>query len=86
MDINKWMNSMDKVYSDRFDSVKEFENFAVGFIDFLVNYTTDETLVDILDDTEMIAILAYEVRLALEELPSNVWMKSYISCLDDYIL
>ena len=86
VDINKWMNSMDKVYSDRFDSVKEFEVFASNFIDFLVNYTTDDTLVDILDDTEMIAILAYEVRLALEELPSNVWMKSYISCLDDYIL
>lgn len=86
VDINKWMNSMDKVYSDRFDSVKEFDVFASNFIDFLVNYTTDETLVDILDDTEMIAILAYEVRLVLEELPSNVWMESYIRCLDDYIL
>lgn len=86
LDINKWMSSMDKAYSDRFDSVHEFETFASNFIDFLVNYTTDNTLVRVLDDTEMVAILAYEVRMALTELPSNVWMKKYISLLDDYIL
>lgn len=86
VDIKKWANSMDKFYSDRFDSVKEFEYWASNHVDFLVNYTTDETLVDLLDDTEMIAILAYELRAALMELPTNVWLKSYIKFLDDYIL
>lgn len=86
VDINKWAGSMDKFYSDRFDSVKEFEYWASNHVDFLVNYTTDETLVNVLDDTEMIAILAYEVRNALMELPTNVWLKSYIKLLDDYIL
>lgn len=86
LDINKWMESMNKVYADRFDSIPEFEAFASNFIDFLVNYTTDDTLVNVLDDTEMVAILAYEVQMALSELPSNIWLKKYIALLDDYIL
>lgn len=86
LDINKWMESMDKVYTDRFDYIPDFTAFASNFIDFLINYTTDDTLVKMLDGTEMAAILAYEVQMALSELPSNIWLKEYIGLLDDYIL
>lgn len=86
LDIKKWVQSMDKLYNDRFESVKEFENFAGGFIDFLVNYTTDETIVDIVDDTEMVALLAYNLKMRLEELPTNVWLTTYVKFIDDYII
>lgn len=86
LDITKWAQHMDDLYKKRFTSVKEFENFAMGFIDFLVNYTTDETIVDFVDDAEMAAILAYNLKAELEALPTNVWLTAYIKFIDDYII
>lgn len=86
LNVGKWMESMDKVFDERFESIAEFEAFASNFVDYIINYTTDDTLVNTLDDTEMVAILAYEVRMALKELPSNIWINNYINMLDDYIL
>ena len=87
VDIKKWAANMDKLYKARFDTVKNFENFATNYIDFLVNDTDpmiDPTITT--DVTEMAAILAYDVREKLEKLPKNPWLDVYIKMLDDYIL
>ena len=78
---------MDKLYKARFDTVKNFENFATNYIDFLINDT--DPMIDpaiTTDMTEMAALLAYDVREKLGKLPKNPWLDVYIKMLDDYIL
>lgn len=87
VDIKKWAANMDKLYKARFDTVKNFENFATNYIDFLINDT--DPMIDpaiTTDMTEMAALLAYDVREKLEKLPKNPWLDVYIKMLDDYIL
>lgn len=87
VDIKKWAANMDKLYKARFDTVKNFENFATNYIDFLINDT--DPMIDpaiTTDITEMAALLAYDVREKLEKLPKSPWLDVYIKMLDDYIL
>lgn len=87
VDIKKWAANMDKLYKARFDTVKNFENFATNYIDFLINDT--DPMIDpaiTTDMTEMAALLAYDVRKKLGELPKSPWLDVYIKMLDDYIL
>lgn len=87
VDVDKWAASMNKLYKARFDTVKVFESFATNYIDFLINNT--DPMIDpaiTTDMTEMAALLAYDVRERLEELPKSPWLDVYIKMLDDYIL
>lgn len=86
IDKEKWAKSMDKLYSERFESVEEFEVFATSFIDYLVNYTKDSEASEYLDATEMAAILAYQVVEELNKLPKNKWLNKLMELYDDYIL
>lgn len=81
IDINRWANSMPKLYKDRFGNLKTFEEFAVNYVDFLINNAD-------CDDCGMYgsAILAYDIVQALKKLPQNNWLDRYMSILDDYIL
>lgn len=85
IDVSKWIDSMHSLYSTRFKTMKEFEYFASSHIDFLINNTYDKSLSS-LTEVDMQAIIAYDLSEALKELPSNVWIKSYIKFLNDYIL
>lgn len=86
VDIDKWAKNMTQLYSKRFFDMKEFEAFATGYIDFLVNYTDDPQHYGKLDPTEMGCLIAYEVREALLKLPKNAYLDTYIEMYDDYIL
>lgn len=86
IDVEKWAKSMDSLYSKRFDSEKEFEAFASNFVDCLINYTEDPEAAAYLDETEMGAILAYQVREELNKLPKNKWLDIWMKMYDDYIL
>lgn len=86
LDIEKWAKSMDTLYSKRFDNEKEFEAFASNFVDYLINYTEDPEAAAYLDETEMGAILAYQVREKLSKLPKNKWLDIWMKIYDDYIL
>lgn len=86
IDVEKWAKSMDSLYSKRFENEKEFEAFASNFVDYLVNYTEDPEALSYLDETEMGAILAYQVREKLSKLPRNKWLDIWMKMYDDYIL
>ena len=72
---------MPKLYKDRFGNFKTFEEFAINYVDFLINNAD-------CDDCGMYgsAILAYDIVQALKKLPQNNWLDGYMSILDDYIL
>lgn len=86
IDINKWIDSMDRLYSKRFGDVKEFEHFASGLVDYLIHYTKDEDALEVADDDEVSAALAFNVIEALKELPSNEWLDKWIEMYEDYLL
>lgn len=88
VDIKKWANSMESLYRKRFGSIKQFEDFASNYVDYLINSTYDESIMAEInnDDTAMAAILAYDVREELQKLPENPWLNVYINLLDDYII
>lgn len=86
IDVEKWAKSMDSLYSKRFDDEKEFEAFASNFVDYLITYTEDPEAAAYLDETEMGAILAYQVREELNKLPKNKWLDIWMKMYDDYIL
>lgn len=86
IDVEKWAKSMDSLYSKRFENEKEFEAFASNFVDYLINYTEDPEALSYLDETEMGAILAYQVREKLSKLPRNKWLDIWMKMYDDYIL
>lgn len=86
IDVEKWAKSMDSLYNKRFENEKEFEAFASNFVDYLINYTEDPEALSYLDETEMGAILAYQVREKLSKLPRNKWLDIWMKMYDDYIL
>ena len=86
IDVGKWAKSMDSLYSKRFENEKEFEAFASNFVDYLINYTEDPEAAAYLDNTEMGAVLAYQVREKLNKLPKNKWLDIWMKMYDDYIL
>ena len=82
IDIRKWANSMPKLYTDRFGDDKTFEEFAINYVDFLINnaeFTTDY-------NQWGSAILASDIVEELKKLPENKWINIYISILNDYII
>lgn len=81
IDIKRWASSMPKLYRDRFGDLKTFEEFAINYVDFLINNAD-------CGDCGMYgtAILAYDIVQALKKLPQNDWLDEYMSILDDYIL
>lgn len=85
VDAEKWAASLDKVYKQRFGTVKEFSAFASNFLDFLVNNASDPTLDDTLDPVEASSVLAYYVRQELTKLPKSKWLDEWIKLYDDYI-
>lgn len=86
IDVEKWAKSMDSLYSKRFENEKEFEAFASNFVDYLISYTEDPEALNYLDNTEMGAVLAYQVREKLSKLPRNKWLDIWMKMYDDYIL
>lgn len=86
VNITKWVNSMDSLFNRRFHDNHNFTAFASSFVDYLVNYTEDPDLKEVLDPAEMAAIIAYYVVIELEKLPSNKWIEILINLYKDYIL
>jgi hypothetical protein len=86
IDIDKWVKAMNNLYTKRFGDVKTFEEFAVNYVSFLIDNTKDESLVEVLDATDMSCILAYNVMIELAKYPSNPWLEAYIKLLDDFVL
>lgn len=85
LDVNKWVNSMDTLYSKRFGTIKEFEYFASGIVDFLINCTDYGNTLSKEDSLELAAATAYKVIEALKELPSNKWIDKWIEIYEEYI-
>ena len=87
VDIKKWAENLNKIYTNIFGSVPNFESFATNYVDFVLNNFVDEELDKLTNDPyEATSILAFKVKEYMEKLPKNVWINKYISILDDFII
>lgn len=91
MDVNRWVEGMPAIFEKRFgegeEGLKVFNAWANGLLDFICWYTDDpELIANGHDDGELSAILAYDVSEKLSELKENVYIKSYIEMLQNYIM
>lgn len=85
IDVKDWAENMDEIFDARFGDVVEYESVAVNIADYLFNYTEEEVIYNFCTPREAVAILAYDVKEALLELPENKYILSLISICNDYI-
>lgn len=91
IDLDKWVNNMSKLYSNRFGNDKEgfssFSYWADTYTEYLTMYIEDENLRALgYDSTEIGAIYSYKLIIELEKLTPNIYIKEYISSLEKYLL
>ena len=87
INIPKWLESMNRLYKNRFGTVDNFEQFALWYLEYLISNTTDEEALKQLDDKyHLEAIVAYDLRERLKEFPSNPWLNEYIEQLEVFIV
>lgn len=91
IDLDKWVNNMSKLYSNRFGNDKEgfsaFSYWADTYTEYLTMYIEDENLRALgYDSTEIGAIYSYKLITELEKLTPNIYIKEYISSLEKYLV
>lgn len=86
VDLNKWILSMNKLYTERFENINTFRDFAANHVDFLINNAYDDTLSKKYDATDMVCLVAYDLMMELSNYPKNPWLEVYIELLNDNIL
>lgn len=85
INIKEWAKNMEEIFDNRFHDVVEFEAVAVNIADYLFNYIDEEVVYNFCTPREAVAILAFDVKEALAELPDNKYILSLMSICDDYI-
>ena len=91
IDVKKWAQGMVPLYERRFGKgekgMKLFKAWAEGYVEFLCWFSDDESLVDMgLDDDELAALCAHDIIEELTKLPMNVYIKTYIDILEEYLI
>lgn len=91
VDIEKWAKNLVPLYERRFGKGElgnqHFQDWADTYCEFLTFGIQDKELEDMgLDDTDIQSIYAYDLIVALSELPENIYIKMYIEELEKYII
>ena len=87
IDINKWANNMETLYTKRFGS-PENDNFGYwvdNLLDFIAGEVYDCKLVEKGEDF-MWAIWAYDVMVELEKFPKNKYLEVFSKSLERWLI
>ena len=87
IDINKWANNMETLYTKRFGS-PENDNFGYwvdNLLDFIAGEVYDCKLVEKGEDF-MWAIWAYDVLIELEKFPKNKYLEVFSKSLERWLI
>lgn len=84
--LNDLAISSDELFNERFDHINTFKVWAEQFVEFLVYYTEDPSLMTVGDD-EIAAYIAYGLQERLENLTTkNDYINCFINILNKYII
>ena len=81
IDLKQWAKNMETLFDKRFKTMKDFEAWAANYIDFLVWDLDDPKLIKT-DDTGLIG--SQQMLDIIGDLPSNKYIRSFISMLEGY--
>ena len=82
INIKEWAKNMVPLFDARFKNIKDFEDWAEGYIDFLVWDLEDPKLSKSVDAPSIGSAQMVEV---LKELPENKYITIFITILNNYI-
>ena len=82
INIREWAKSMVPLFDARFKNINDFENWAEGYIDFLVWDLEDPELSKPEDAPSIGSAQMVEV---LKKLPENKYITIFITILNNYI-
>ena len=85
IDLDKWVHSMDSMYSRRFNSVEEFIVFAEYFAEFLLSYTSIDGIDDIVMSTKQSALAEAVIKRLNKFKVNNKWLDAWIDIYSAYI-
>ena len=91
VDINKWAENMTKIYERRFGKEEEgfekFREWADVYTEFLTWNIEDKELEEQgFQQADIQSICAYDLTIALSELPTNKFIEAYIDELEKYLI
>lgn len=81
IDLKQWARNMENLFDRRFKTMKDFESWAVNYVDFLV-WDLDDPKVLKSEDTCLIG--SQQMLDALGDLPSNKYIRLFITLLEGY--
>ena len=81
INLTQWAKNMESLFDRRFRTMKDFESWAVNYVDFLVWDLNDPDKINT-DDTCLIG--SQQMLDMLGDLPTNKYIKSFISILEGY--
>jgi proteasome lid subunit RPN8/RPN11 len=81
INLTQWAKNMENLFDRRFRTMKDFESWAVNYVDFLVWDLNDPDKINT-DDTCLIG--SQQMLDMLGDLPTNKYIKSFISILEGY--
>lgn len=84
--LNELAIASEELFNQRFNDDKLFNIWAEQYIEFLVYYTEDPTLMMIEDDT-IAALIAYDLAEVLKSIKhKNKYIEQFINTLEKYII
>lgn len=84
IDIKKWCESMETILDERFKDLKDYENYMVNVVDFII-VSTEDPEIEMYVPRFSTAILANDIKEALSKLPNNKYIRTLIDICEDYI-
>ena len=84
IDTKKWCESMEKIFDERFKCIKDYENYMVNVVDFIL-MSTEDPKIEMYAPKFSTAILANDIKEALDKLPDNGYIRTLINICEDYI-
>lgn len=81
INLKQWAKNMEILFDKRFKTMKDFEAWAANYVDFLV-WDLDDPKYIKTDDTCLIG--SQQMLDVIGDLPSNKYIKSFISILEGY--
>ena len=84
IDIKKWCESMETILDERFKDLKDYENYMVNVVDFIL-VSTEDPEIEMYVPRFSTAILANDIKEALSKLPNNKYIRTLIDICEDYI-
>lgn len=84
LDLDKWLKNMDKLFTTKFKTTKQFKTFMEFYLDYLL---IDHPInIEVSTEVDETSILATAISNKLQTYPRNKWIDCIIDTLNLYVI